>query len=568
MDHDLQAAIDASLRDAVRSQTNLQRRKSSVVDLTGDSDGDASAARRDGKAAEKEEEEEEEEEAGDDDSDAELKRAIQLSLQSGRGPEHETIDVDALEAGKATDTPEPKKTASSWIAGFDRKKMEEERLARLAKKRRTGEDGSALALPAARPLKASRREPPSGSSSSFAKISIPPATATMAAKSAPGVPSTEPSIQFPAGAVKKTWAFRCERKDDIKLEEVLQPSDLELAVLSSFLWDMDWLLMKFTNPRTRFLFIMGAKGEERREQLLRETASMSRIRLCFPPMDGEVNCMHSKLMLLFHANHLRIVIPSANLDPYDWGEEGGVMENASSVGSLTATFLQNLYWSAQGDNGTKQLSARAGNPRSSSKSSSGNNNNNNKSSGRVDDDWTGRMKVYFPSRETVCSSRGGVSAAGTLCLMSKWYNSPMFPRDVMRDNRSVLYVRPEGEARKGESRSADCAGWAYVGSANLSESAWGRLVIDRKTKQAKLNCRNWESGVVVPVGRVEEDGTERGASAEAAAGGAAAEAETEAELSRVFRAAVPVPMQEPGREYAEDEQPWFYLEHFHGDNNE
>ncbi|KDB21357.1 hypothetical protein H109_06706 [Trichophyton interdigitale MR816] len=169
--------------------------------------------------------------------------------------------------------------------------------------------------------------------------------------------------------------------------------------------------------------------------------------------------------------------------------------------------------------------------------------------------------------------------------MSKWYNSPMFPRDVMRDNRSVregllmhskvskinatIHVPPpKGEARKGESRSADCAGWAYVGSANLSESAWGRLVIDRKTKQAKLNCRNWESGVVVPVGRVEEDGTERGASAEAAAGGAAAEAETEAELSRVFRAAVPVPMQEPGREYAEDEQPWFYLEHFHGDNNE
>lgn len=83
-------------------------------------------------------------------------------------------------------------------------------------------------------------------------------------------------------------------------------------------------------------------------------------------------------------------------------------------------------------------------------------------------------------------------------------------------------------------------------------------MIDRKTKQAKLNCRNWESGVVVPVGIV-EDGTERGAAPAAPAAAAAA-----AELSRVFRAAVPVPMQEPGREYTEDEQPWFYLEHFHG----
>lgn len=45
-------------------------------------------------------------------------------------------------------------------------------------------------------------------------------------------------------------------------------------------------------------------------------------------MEGQVNCMHSKLMLLFHPNYLRIAIPSANLVPYDWGE-GGFMENVS-----------------------------------------------------------------------------------------------------------------------------------------------------------------------------------------------------------------------------------------------
>lgn len=36
--------------------------------------------------------------------------------------------------------------------------------------------------------------------------------------------------------------------------------------------------------------------------------------------------MHSKLMLLSHPTHLRIVVPSANLVPYDWGETG-IMEN-------------------------------------------------------------------------------------------------------------------------------------------------------------------------------------------------------------------------------------------------
>lgn len=57
--------------------------------------------------------------------------------------------------------------------------------------------------------------------------------------------------------------------------------------------------------------------------------SPQNIQYCFPNMEG-INIMHSKLQLLSHPNHLRIVIPSANLVPYDWGEQGGVMENVST----------------------------------------------------------------------------------------------------------------------------------------------------------------------------------------------------------------------------------------------
>lgn len=53
------------------------------------------------------------------------------------------------------------------------------------------------------------------------------------------------------------------------------------------------------------------------------------IQYCFPSMEGLINCMHSKLQLLSHPSHLRIAVPSANLVPYDWGEQGGVMENVS-----------------------------------------------------------------------------------------------------------------------------------------------------------------------------------------------------------------------------------------------
>ena len=72
---------------------------------------------------------------------------------------------------------------------------------------------------------------------------------------------------------------------------------------------------------------MQAKEQPTKEQYRRETADMRNLRLCFPPMEGQVNCMHSKLMLLSYPAYLRVVVPTANLVPYDWGESGD-MENS------------------------------------------------------------------------------------------------------------------------------------------------------------------------------------------------------------------------------------------------
>jgi hypothetical protein len=33
----------------------------------------------------------------------------------------------------------------------------------------------------------------------------------------------------------------------------------------------------------------------------------------------------------------------------------------------------------------------------------------------------------------------------------------------------------------------------------VSESAWGRLLMDKSKKVEKLNCRNWECGVLIAV---------------------------------------------------------------------
>lgn len=113
-------------------------------------------------------------------------------------------------------------------------------------------------------------------------------------------------------------------------------------------------------------------------------------------------------------------------------------------------------------------------------------------------------------------------------------------------HNKLIYVRPAQEltAKNGEK----VAGWVYLGSANLSESAWGKLVMDRSRKEVKINCRNWECGVVLPV-RTEKVTGGGTLSGEAVMG-------WPVELKDVGREAA-VPMKTPGVEVEkEGREPW------------
>lgn len=140
-------------------------------------------------------------------------------------------------------------------------------------------------------------------------------------------------LQYPKGVVKKTWAFGHERKgNDVKLEEVLEAPTLRTAVLSAYQWDVEWVMSKLKTPlrggTTKCVFVMQAKEQADRELWRQQSEYMSKfLRLCFPAMHNPINCMHSKLMLLFHPEKLRIAIPTANLLNFDWGETGQ-MENS------------------------------------------------------------------------------------------------------------------------------------------------------------------------------------------------------------------------------------------------
>jgi len=130
-------------------------------------------------------------------------------------------------------------------------------------------------------------------------------------------------------------------------------------------------------------------------------------------------------------------------------------------------------------------------------------------------------------------------------------------REGMLMHNKVLFVRPHKPVTgpAGEGKPIHCpwpvgpAAWAYIGSANLSESAWGRLVKDKVTKQPKLNCRNWECGVVVSV-PMPKASSMHGANGKQKQGPFGME---------VFKGFVPVPMKVPGEEYG-DRKPWFYSE--------
>jgi hypothetical protein len=456
-------------------------------------------------------------------------------------------------------------------------------------------------------------------------------------------PNVSPGgLLYPKGVVKKTWAFGHERDGkDIKLEEVLESKTLKTAIISAFQWDMDWLFRKLNVQQTKCIFVMQAKEQALKDEMLEQTKDMQKfLRLCFPSMEGLINCMHSKLMLLFHPEKLRIAIPTANLLEFDWGESG-VMENsvwlidlprlpnkitdltdfgkelmffiekqgvpqdaregllnfdfsatkdiafihtvggmlyedeaertglpglsqavrrlnlvtseedldidfaASSMGSLKDEFLKNVHAAASGVNMIER--AEAANSKAKSTFFQA------KTPTTNDHSIRDRIRLYFPTHETVTSSTAG--GAGTICLSRKWFEDMSFPRRCFRDyistrpgllsHNKILYARglQRSEAESSEVNQKKIA-WAYVGSANMSESAWGKLVYDRKVKKWKVNCKNWECGVLLPV-------STEGAKTEAGEDGIVD--------MEVFKDVVEPPFLYPGPVY-DDREPWYFME--------
>jgi hypothetical protein len=191
---------------------------------------------------------------GDEDEEEALRIAIALSL--GQDPNSASVGLTQDEptpekvlgpAPPAIPAPAPAPVSGLFASGLDsldRKQMEEERLARV-NKRKASELGS-QPTETARPQQRQKMTDDVPKSQTKA---TPPTSSAM-------------TLPFPKGVVKKTWAYGQPRVgDDIKIEEVLQKDKLELAVLSSFQWDEKWMLSKLDMDRTKLCLVAFANND-------------------------------------------------------------------------------------------------------------------------------------------------------------------------------------------------------------------------------------------------------------------------------------------------------------------
>jgi Tyrosyl-DNA phosphodiesterase/Ubiquitin interaction motif len=196
---------------------------------------------------------------GDEVEDRDLRRAIALSLgQSANDRMNDDSPVACVSPVSKDVAPTQDVGVAFGEVILDRKKMEKERLARMKRKPADAVDVDRSHQKAKLgPLKVSNVESNVASS---------------------GRLPDKPFLQYPHGTVKRTWAAGYPRDRDIKIEEVLMKDELELAILSSFVWDESWLLRKIDMSRTKLVLVAFASSENQVRSYLSNLQALQSLR--------------------------------------------------------------------------------------------------------------------------------------------------------------------------------------------------------------------------------------------------------------------------------------------------
>ncbi|XXQ37425.1 PLD phosphodiesterase domain-containing protein [Plasmodiophora brassicae] len=150
--------------------------------------------------------------------------------------------------------------------------------------------------------------------------------------------------------------------------------------------------------------------------------------------------------------------------------------STSSLGALTTHWMHDFYKFASGLSPTTPSAKGAVNPPP--------------------------IAVVFPTADTVASS---IQQGGSLFFTRAKYQSPSFPRGILRDSissrcpHSLMHAKVILARRDSDEGPV---GWIYHGSHNVSSAAWGHLL-----SSGSFKVTNWELGVVVPMERPAASGT-------------------------------------------------------------
>lgn len=198
-------------------------------------------------------------ETEDGDEDEQLQRALAMSMEPSDHANTETVKT----AANITVPLAENVVSTGTLSSMNRKQMEEERLARLAKRKLDDTSAStqpSRKLPKTQPVIVSRARTKSTAPQPRSEI------CHQLASNAPSVgihPTSRSVPQWPLGAVKKTHIAGFPRTgNEITIEEVIQRDDLDLGVFSSFLWDLEWFFTKINTQSSRILLIMQANDQE------------------------------------------------------------------------------------------------------------------------------------------------------------------------------------------------------------------------------------------------------------------------------------------------------------------
>ena len=259
------------------------------------------------------------------------------------------------------------------LAAPSREDMERERLARQQARLASGTTATPaykVGQAATRPKVATLSDLTEGASSSASTSAVASSSSSnvhafSSTSSASGPP---PSARFWAGSIKRVSNKYVPDSDSFTFAQVLGPTDkLELAIVSSYVLDTDWVLTHFPDDVPLVLVKPQSKGEGKGKghpEVLTGGGRTNTFKVAPVEYDqpgGWSGVMHSKaiivrylflisrtsdtdpssLLQLAFKDFCRVVIPSANMIDFDWDRIDNVSSGGRSLGvSSSRIFLE------------------------------------------------------------------------------------------------------------------------------------------------------------------------------------------------------------------------------------